>query len=61
MNNETVVELLRKRIEKESQAVVAKEINVSPQFLYDVLRGNRQPSDKILTYLGLKREIVKIK
>jgi DNA-binding XRE family transcriptional regulator len=61
MDNQDVVELLRKRLDIKSQTEIAKEIDVTPQFIYDVLRGARQPSDKILAYLGLERKIVKVR
>jgi transcriptional regulator with XRE-family HTH domain len=41
-----------------NQSEVAKKLDISPQYLNDVLRGNRKPSERILTYLGLKRDIV---
>lgn len=61
MNNEDIIRLLRKRLEKLSQSELARELDVSPQFVYDILRGARQPSERVLSYLGLKREIVRVK
>lgn len=60
MEMSDVLTLLQRKIENaETQAAVAKEIGVSPQYLSDVMNGYRTPSDKILDYLGLKWDIVK--
>lgn len=56
MTNRMVVALLRSRVQMSKQSAVARDLGVSPQFIYDVLRGARKPSDRVLAYLGLKRE-----
>jgi hypothetical protein len=61
MQNEDVITLLKKKMGDRTQLDFARELDISPQFLNDLLRGRRDPSDKILDYLGLKREIVKAK
>lgn len=61
MDNDAVIELLRKRQAGRTQKEVAEELGVTPQFLHDVLNGRRNPSDRILEYVGLKWEIVKVK
>ncbi len=61
MQNDDVVQLLKKKQGERTQKEMAEDIGVSPQYIHDVLTGARTPSDKILDYLGLKREIVKAK
>lgn len=61
MTNETVVQLLKQKLGERTQVELARELQVSPQYIHDVLCGNRKPSDKILEYVGLKWEIVKAK
>ena len=61
MDKTTVIQILKKRTDATSQSDVAKEIGVSIQFINDVLNRRRAPSRRILEYLGLKRDIVKIK
>lgn len=56
-----MVQMLRKKTDATSQSQVAKEIGVSIQFVNDVLNRRRTPSQRILEYLGLKRDIVKVK
>lgn len=41
-----------------SQKKAAAELGVSPQYLNDVLQLKREPGDKILRPLGLKRRLV---
>lgn len=40
-----------------SQKAVAKKLKISQQYLNDILRGRREPGDKILKPLGLKKVI----
>ena len=61
MNEDGVVEILRRHLEGKTQTDLAKEIGIGVQYLNDVLHGRRRPSDTILEYLGLKREIVRAK
>lgn len=37
---------------KGSQKALAEEIGISPQFLNDMLKGNREVGGKALSYLG---------
>ena len=50
---------IRKRLWKEADtlghSVLARKINVSPQFLADFLHGRRGAGKKIQAYLGLER------
>lgn len=41
-----------------TQKELAEEIGVSQAFLSDVLAGHREPTGKILDYLGLERVTV---
>jgi len=59
MDKDTVLELLAKKAETATLSAIAADIGVSVQYLSDVLKGYRPPSDKVLAYLGLKWEIVK--
>jgi transcriptional regulator with XRE-family HTH domain len=49
-----VVLQLRDKLEGRTQADLAEEMSVTPQYLSDVLSGRRDPGPKILEYLGLK-------
>lgn len=42
-------------------AAWAKTINLSPQYVGDVLHGRRDPGDTILTALGLQRSVTYIR
>ncbi len=59
MNETTVIDLLKKRRGERTNSELAREVGISPQYLHDVLNGNRRPSEKILSFLGLRRDIVK--
>ncbi len=52
-----VIAELNKRLKKCSQKELAAEIGVSAPFLNRVLMRVRPPGAKILTYLGVKREV----
>ena len=49
-----VVLLLRDKLNGRTQADLAAEMDITPQYLSDVLSGRRDPGPKILEYLGLK-------
>lgn len=53
-----VMRLLQESVNLSSQKQVAVLIGVSPQFINDVLRGRRDPGDKVAGYFGLKRKVV---
>lgn len=44
-----------------SQAALADRLGISRQFVNDVRAGRKEPSDKILAGIGLRREIVENK
>lgn len=51
------ITLLRQRLSNKSQRDLAKELDVSPQYLNDVLNERREPGESILKPLGLERVI----
>ncbi len=48
---------LRERAQQTSQLKLARELGVSPTYLNDVLKGRREPGEKILAGLGLRRSV----
>jgi predicted transcriptional regulator len=58
MNAEQVRKVLRKRAELlGSQAKLAREAKVSRAFVNDILMARREPSGRLLSYIGLKRQV----
>jgi transcriptional regulator with XRE-family HTH domain len=58
MDAKEVRAAIRARVkELGSQRAVANELRVSVQYLNDVLRGRRDPGDKLLKGLGLQRQV----
>jgi transcriptional regulator with XRE-family HTH domain len=53
----TIVELLEKFLKAMSQKDLALKLEVTPQYLNDVLRGRREAGPKILKGLGLKKRV----
>lgn len=50
--------LLRRFLDTfDTQQAAAKQMGVAPSYLSDVARGRREPGEKILAALGLKRVI----
>jgi hypothetical protein len=58
---ENPIEELESRVSKSSQAYVANELGISPQYLNDVLRRRREVGKKILDALGLERVVGYVK
>lgn len=52
-----LIEWLRKDSEKETQKALAKRLGISAQYLSDILKGRREPGQKMLDALGLERVI----
>lgn len=52
-----IMERLSKALESESQASVARKIGISPQYLGQVIAGDRPLSEKILAFLGYERVV----
>ena len=44
--------------EEGSQARFAKKHNIAEAYLSDILRGNRNPGDKVLSAMGYKQQTV---
>ena len=54
-----VVDLLRVLVSQEdSQASLAAEIGISPQYLNDILKGRRDLGETVLRYLGLQKRVI---
>ena len=47
------VEILKERCAIADQAVVADELDISPQYLNDILKGRRAPGPQVIEALGL--------
>lgn len=56
MTADEVRALLRKRLKTMKQAALAKTLDISAAYLSDILSGAREPGDKVLKALGLRRE-----
>lgn len=52
---QVIIYLTGKVVEAHSQKALAEKIQVTPSFLNDVLMGKRNPTGKILDYLGLEK------
>jgi transcriptional regulator with XRE-family HTH domain len=50
-----VVAILRGAQGDKRPSHFAKEIGISAPYFSDILKGNRPPSEQVLTFLGLKR------
>ena len=48
----------RRRPGRHTQLTLATAIGVSASFLCDVMHGRREPTGKVLEYLGLERVVV---
>jgi DNA-binding transcriptional regulator YdaS (Cro superfamily) len=56
MNKEALIRKIRNRINRcGSQVSAAKSMDISPQYLNDILTGKRMPAGKILRALGVER------
>jgi len=56
-----VVELLKRAKGEKTQRAFATEVGISNQFLWQILNGQRTPSDVVLRYLGLESGYVRRK
>lgn len=58
MKIDHLISKLRARcVEAGGQRAFAEQIKVSPQYVSDVLRKRRDPGDKILKAMGLRRVV----
>lgn len=51
------IKILQRRIDKSTLRAVAKDLGVSPAYLSDAIRGNREPGPKILDAIGLEKVV----
>lgn len=64
MSLEFTAEQVRKKLwtglssRAHNQLTLAKAIGISPQYLNDILHGNREPCEKCLQWLGLEKIVV---
>lgn len=57
MDRAGVIVKLRRRLTGTTQAKVAKDLGITQAYLNDILRGKRDPGEKLLAALGLQRRI----
>lgn len=55
-----VIDLLRARVGASSQKDVAANLNLSPQYLSDILQGRRGISANVAKSLGLRKETTEV-
>lgn len=55
MTDDDVRKLIAKRLRGTTQRALAAELGVSAAYICDILKGKRNPGDKILRPLGLSR------
>ena len=58
MNTEDVIEMLKKKQGGRSLRDFARVVNCSHGYLYDLYKGSRDPGNKIMKFLGLKKKRV---
>ena len=59
ISKEKALELIKDMVkEKGSQVAAAKELNISPAYLADILNGNRSISESVAQKLGYRRVVV---
>lgn len=60
-DRDDVVAMLRAKVAaKGTQVALAREIGISPAWMSDILLGARAPANRVLAYLGLERQALKI-
>lgn len=55
MNDKKILEMLTKVKGLGTSSDLARAIGVTPQYIFDVFRGHRKPSGKVLEFLGYER------
>lgn len=61
MNEQQIVDLLKQKQSDGTQAQLAREIGITPQYLHDVFHGRRAPGPKILEYLRIEKRETYVK
>lgn len=51
------LKMLRDQLKTTTQSTLAASIGISPQFLSQILNGERNPSDAVLNFLGLEKVV----
>lgn len=58
MTKQDLLKRLRARLHSyPNQKTAAAALNITPQYLADIIAGRREPGPKLLTALGLRRAI----
>jgi predicted transcriptional regulator len=57
MDRQGVITKLRRRLRGTTQQQVADDLGISQSLLCDVLRGYREPTDRLLAPLGLRKVV----
>jgi len=58
--NDPIIELLKGRLDSSpqmTQAILADQIGISPQFLSEILNNKRNPSKKVLDFLDQEKVV----
>jgi len=59
MNGDELISLLNQRaMNFDTDADFARDMDVSPQHVWDIFHGRRMPGKKVLDYLGLEKRVV---
>lgn len=59
LTNQAVVKMLSVHAERlQSQAELARLVGCSRAFINDILKGKREPSGKVLKFLGVERRVL---
>lgn len=56
-----VRDLVRRKLQKQTQASLATELSISPAYLCDYINGRRNAGESIAKGLGLRRVILYVK
>ena len=57
MTADEVREILRQKLGDGTQVDLARTLGISPAYLSDILSGARDPGDRVLDALGLRRAV----
>ncbi len=51
------IKLLENSLKNITQADLADRIGISPQLLCDILKGRREPNEKVFRFLGIVKSV----
>jgi transcriptional regulator with XRE-family HTH domain len=51
------IKLLETNLRNLSQSDLAGRIGISPQLLCDILKGRREPNEKVFRFLGIEKRV----